>query len=201
MEAAYYAHHEMIDVEGDCECGERDFVFSGPVKIEYAPDEQSYAFLTGTEEADWGDYTGVVLRSGDGETLYQKEIKEYMGDFRWTESESAVFLAFFYRENESMWMDRIDAHTGEAVTFPVPDDVFYGADLCVGFLDEDCLIYPKERASGKQEKEKTDKSEFEVYRLSDGERKELRAEGETNWRTIVIDLGDYDTIAVRYPEL
>lgn len=201
LESAYYAHHEIIDVEDDCECGERDFVFSGPVKTEYAPDGQSYAFLTGTEEADWGDYTGVVLRAGNGETLYQKEIKEYMGDFRWVESESAVSLAFFYRENESMWMDQVDVHTGEISTFSVPDDVFYGADLCVGFLDENCLIYPREQASRKQEREKTDKSEFEVYRLSDGEREELKAGGEADWRTIVLDLGDYDTIAVRYPKL
>ena len=99
-----------------------------------------------------------------------------------------------------MWMDRVDVHTGETATFSVPDDVFCGADLCVGFLDEDCLIYLKEQASRKQEREKADKSEFEVYRLSDGEREELKGEGETDWRTIVLDLGDYDTIAVRYPK-
>ena len=71
LESAYFAPHEIN--EDDCLCGHNDFRFAGPVKVEYGPDEQSYAYLTGTEEADMGDITGVVLRSGEGETLYQKE--------------------------------------------------------------------------------------------------------------------------------
>lgn len=95
LEPAYFVPHE-ID-EDDCLCGQRGFRFFGPVKVEYAPDGQSYAFLTGTEEADWGDITGAALRSGEGETLYQKET-DYMYDFKWVELEDATFLAVFYEE-------------------------------------------------------------------------------------------------------
>ncbi len=64
-------------------------------------------------------------------------------------------------------MDRVDAGTGETITFAVPDDILYGPDICVGFLDADRLFYLKDRESWKQEEE--NESEFEIYRLSDGE--------------------------------
>ena len=82
--------------EDDCACGP-DFIFSGPVRVEYGPDDQSYAFLTGREEASWGDITGVVLRSGEGETLYQfyekrtEDVTEYVSDFKWVELEDATY--------------------------------------------------------------------------------------------------------------
>ncbi len=112
LEPAFFAHREIVHVEGDCTCGDRDFIFSGPVKAEYAPDEQSYAFLTGTEEADWGDITEVILRSRDGETLYQKEL-EYIYDFNWVESEDTIYLEVSYTGDNGEKIDRVDADTGE----------------------------------------------------------------------------------------
>ena len=50
-------------------------------------------------------------------------------------------------------MDRVDAGTGETITFAVPDDILYGPDICVGFLDADRLFYLKDRESWKQEEE------------------------------------------------
>lgn len=114
LEPAFFAHREIVHVEGDCTCGDRDFLFSGPVKAEYAPDEQSYAFLTGTEEADWGDTTGVILRSRDGETRYQKEM-EYIYDFSWVESEDTIYLEVSYTGDNGEKTDRVDVNTGEVM--------------------------------------------------------------------------------------
>ena len=58
---------------------------------------------TETEEAVWGDITGVVLRSGERETLYQKETGN-MYDFKWAASEDAVYLAAFYTEDDGKMM-------------------------------------------------------------------------------------------------
>lgn len=199
LEKAYYAHREIVSVEDDCACGDRDFDFFGPVKAKYAPDGRSYAFLTGTEEADWGDYTGVVLRSADGETLYEKEADDARA-FQWAEVERTIFLAFFYREDGETRMDKVDADTGEIMTFAVPDDILYGADICVSFLDADQLFYLKNRESGRREEDQGNESEFEIYRLDDGKRENPEAEGEVDWRNIVFNIGGYDTIPVRYPE-
>lgn len=195
LESAYFAPHE-ID-ENDCLCGQRDFRFYGPVKVEYAPDGQSYAFLTGTEEADWGDITGAVLCSRDGETLYQKET-EGMYDFKWMELEDRIYLAVFYTEDGGKKiMDRVNVNTGEVMTFEAPDEVYWGGDCCcvVGFLDEDRLIYPNyDKEEGKS------KNIFEIYHLSSGERQDLEVVGEVYWEMMVLDIDGYNTWVVRYPK-
>ncbi len=196
LESAYFAPHEIN--ENDCLCGQRDFRFNGPVKVEYGPDEQSYAYLTGTEEADWGDITGIVLCSGEGETLYQKESNNVY-DFKWVKSENTIYLAVFYTEytgldekgivTPSWLMDRVDASTGKVVTFEVPKEIFSGGMMCciVGFLDADTLFY------------ETDQDMFEVYRLSSGERQTIEAVGDVDWEIMVLDMYDYGAIPVRYP--
>lgn len=195
LEPAYFAYHEIVLEEGDCACGARDFRFSGPVKVNYGPDGQSYAFLTGTEEADWGDITGVVLRAGNGETLYQKET-ENMYDFKWVESEDTVYLAVFYAEgNGKKILERVDLNTGEVMAFEAPDAVYWGGNACcvVGFLDEDRLLYINyEKEDGKS------KNVFEVYRLSSGERQDAEAAGEADWELMVLDVDGYDTYSVWY---
>ncbi len=197
LEPAYFAHHEIVLEEGDCACGARDFRFSGPVKVKYGPDGQSYAFLTGTEEADWGDITGVVLRAGNGETLYQKET-ENMYDFKWVESEDTVYLAVFYTEdNGKKILERVNLNTGEVMAFEVPDAVYWGGNACcvVVFLDEDRLLYINyEKEDGKS------KNIFEVYRLSSGERQDAEVAGEADWELMVLDIDGYDTYPVRYPK-
>ncbi len=200
LETAYYAHHEITDLDGDCACGVRDFVFQGPVKAEYAPDGNGYAFLTGTEEADWGDYTGVVLRSKEGKTLYQKEIEEYYGDFQWVESEEQCFFAFFYRKNGNIWVDRVDNETGEAVTYAVPEEVFYGGNLCVGFLDKERLIYQWDWENFTEE-EKDVKGRYAIYSLEDGAEEAPATAREAEWGHIVLNWADYaTTFPVRYPK-
>lgn len=196
LESAYFAPHEIN--ENDCLCGQRDFRFNGPVKVEYGPDEQSYAYLTGTEEADWGDITGIVLCSGEGETLYQKESNNVY-DFKWVKSENTIYLAVFYTEytgldekgivTPSWLMDRVDASTGKVVTFEVPKEIFSGGMMCciVGFLDADTLFY------------ETDQDMFEVYRLSSGEQQTIEAVGDVDWEIMVLDMYDYGAIPVRYP--
>ncbi len=202
LEPAFFVHLENAYAdalaEGDCLCGVRDFEFSGPVKAEYGPDGQSYAFLTGTEEADWGDFTGAVLRSKEGETLYQKNT-EYMYDFKWVESEDSTYLAVFYMEddgkNRNWKMDRVDVDTGEMMTFEVPEEVFWGAAGCcvVGFLDADSLFYFNYE---KQD----DQNVFEIYRLSSGQRQDLEVAGEADWEMIVLDEDGCHTWPVRYPK-
>ncbi len=209
LESAYFAHHEIILAEGDCACGQCDYRFDGPVKVEYAPDEQSYAFLTGTEETEWGDITGIVLRSGEGETLYQKE-PDRMYDFKWVESEDVIYLAAFYTEQDEegmvdvAWlMDRVDVNTGEVVTFEVPKEVFWGAGSCcaAGFLDADTLLYFNyHKQKDDKGEEKNDKDIFEIYRLSSGERQDLEPVGDVDWEIMVIDENGYETIPLRYPK-
>ena len=196
LEPAVFTPYEVVHVEGDCDCGETGFKFDGPVEAEYAPDGQSYVFLTGIE---YGDPTKATLRSAEGETLYQKEIKEYIGGFSWIESDNSVYLAVFYREDRSMWLDRVDIHTGEKATFAVPDGVLWGTYLCVGFLDDDRLIYCSNQVSETWERESTNKSEYEIYRLSDGEIQKPEIIGEADWKVIVFGLGGFDNMIVRYP--
>lgn len=197
LEPAVFTPYEIVHVEGDCDCGETGFEFDGPVEAEYAPDGKSYVFLTGTE---YGSPTGVTLRSTEEETLYQREIKDYVGDFRWIESADAAYLAVFYREDGCVWMDRVDIHTGEKATFVVPDDVLWGTDLSVGFLDEDRLIYCSNQVSETRERDHTSKSEYEFYRLSDEEIQKPEIAGEADWKLIAFSLGGYSKIIVRYPE-
>lgn len=208
LESAYFAPHEIN--EDDCLCGQRDFRFDGPVKVEYGPDDQCYAFLTGTEEADWGDITGVVLRRGEGETLYQKESDDVY-DFKWVESEDTIYLDVFYTERDEKgivsvaWlMDRVDVNTGEVVTFEVPKEIYSGGMMCckVGFLDADTLFYVNyNKHDGESEEKETNKKDiFEVYRLSSGERQDLETVGDADWEIMVIDMYDYGTMSVRYPK-
>lgn len=196
LEPAVFTPYEIAHVEGDCDCGETGFEFDGPVEAEYAPDGKSYVFLTGTE---YGDPTGAILRSTEGETLYQRETKDYVGDFRWMESDDAVYLAVFYREDGCVWMDRVDTHSGEKESFTVPADVFWGTDLCVGFLDADRLIYCSNQVSEARERESADKSEYEIYRLSDEEIQKSEIVGEADWKVIMFSLGGYSNIIVKYP--
>ena len=197
LEPAFFAHHEIVLAEGDCACGARDFEFSGPVMAAYAPDGQSYAFLTGTEEADWGDITGAVLRSGEGKTLYQRET-ELIYDFKWVETKDTVYLAVFYKEDKSERIDRVDVNTGEMVTFEVPDEIFLaflgGLGCRVNFLDGDSLFY------WNYDKQDVDQNIFEIYRLSSGERQDFEIAGEVDWEIFVFDCGGHDTYPVRYPK-
>lgn len=209
LESAYFAPHEIN--EEDCLCGQRDFSFAGPVKVEYGPDEQSYAFLTGTEEADWGDITGVVLCSGEGEILYQKESDHVYDvyDFKWVESEGAIYFASFYTEKDEKgisdvaWlMDRVDISTKEVVTFEVPKEIYSGGMMCciVGFLNADTLFYINYDKPSADKDGLNNKDIFEVYRLSSGERQDLEVTGDADWEMIVFDMYDYGTIPVRYPK-
>ena len=197
LEPACFAHHEIVLEEGDCACGALDFTFSGPVKAQYGPDGQSYAFLTGTEEAVWGDITGVVLRSGEGKTLYQKETGN-MYDFKWAASEDAVYLAAFYTEDDGKKiMDRVNLSAGEVMAFEAPDEIYWGGYPCcvAGFLDEDSLFYVNyDKERGRSE------DVFEVYHLSSGKRQDIEVEKEADWELIVLDIDGRDTYAVRYPK-
>lgn len=192
LEPAFFEHHEIILEEGDCACGARDYTFFGPVKVEYGPDGESYAFLTGTEEADWGDIRGVVLRAGDGETLYQKEMEtiyDTMYDMKWVETEDTAYFDAFYEDDGKKIMDRVNLNTGEVKTFEAPDAIYVGAYPCcdVGYLDEDSLFYVNDG--------------FEIYHPSSGERQKLRVVGEADWNLMVFDRDGHDTYAVSYPEI
>lgn len=203
LEPAYFAPREIM--EGDCSCGS-DFWFSGPARAEYGPDGQSYAFLTGTEEVDWGVITGAVLRSGEGKTLYQKEETEdgieYVNDFKWIELEDATYLAVFYdkyvgeKYSYSRLMDRVNINTGEVETFEVPGGVYW-ANGCVrvGFLDADTLLYisydePSPEYGGN----------VYVYQLSSKKQLDLEVTGEVDWEIMVLDVGGYEAYPVRYPK-
>ena len=201
LEPAVFTPHEIVHVEGDCTCGETGFAFDGPVEAEYVPGGQDYVFVAGTE---YGSPTGVILRSAEGETLYQREIRDYVGGFRWIEAEDAVYLAVFYREDGHAWMERVDVHTGEKETFAVPDDVFFGGDLYVGFLDADHLICYSEQASESWdiwENDDTGKSDYKIYQLSDEEFKEPEEAGDINGKLVVLDLGGYRKTIIRYSDL
>lgn len=194
LEPAVLIPHEIEHIEGDCDCGETGFEFDGPIAAEYVPGELGYAFLTGSE---YGGATGVTLRSAEGETLYQREIEGYIGDFRWIESGDAVNLAVFYRENGSAWMERVDVHTGEKEVFAVPDEVFWDNNLSVGFLDADHLIYCSKQVSEAGERDHTSKSKYDICALSDEEIKKP-ANAEDIDQQIIVFTGGYSKIIVKY---
>ncbi len=191
LEPAFFAPYKMSG--DDCSCG-GDFIFSGPARVEYGPDGKSYAFLIGTEEASWGDISGAVLRSGEGETLYQlyQTETEFVHDFKWVELEDATYFVVFYSqydgERNYYLMDRVNVNTGEMMTFEVPVEVYWGTDGCVavGFLDADNLIYFNDSV--------------EVYQLSSGERRNLEVTEEMDWEIMVLDVGGYEAHPVRYPK-
>ncbi len=194
LESAVLIPQEIEHIEGDCDCGETGFEFDGPIAAEYVPGGQGYAFLTGTE---YGDATGVTLRSAEGETLYQREIEGYIGDFRWIESEDAVYLAVFYRENGSAWMERVDVHTGEKEVFAVPDEVFWDNNLSVGFLDADHLIYCSKQVSEARERDHTNRSQYDICALSDEEIK-MPVNAEDIYQQIIVFTGGYSKIIVKW---
>lgn len=137
---------------------------------------------------------GVVLRAGDGETLYQKEAETMYGcgsmyDMKWVESEDTVYLDTFYTEDDGKKiMDRVNLSTGEVKTFEAPDAIYVGAYPCcvVGYLDEDSLFYIQDG--------------FEIYHPSSGERQKLEVVGEADWNLMVLDWDGRETCAVSYPE-
>lgn len=195
LEPAVFQPYEIVHIEGDCDCGETGFEFSGPIAAEYAPDGQSYAFLAGNE---YGEAESITLRSGEGETLYQR-ILEYNGyGLTWLESEATVCFAAFYREKEGTWMDRVDVHTGETETFAVPD----GALGAVSFLDGDSLIYYGKYVSAYWEEKGQGRSVYEIYRLRSGEIQDLKTASMEGviWRLVLLKGGDHVT-AVRYPQM
>lgn len=198
LEPAVFTLHEIGHIEGDCDCGETGFDFSGPIEAEYAPDGQGYAFMTGTE---YGGPLSVTLRDEDDKTIYSKELKNYEGGFKWLEAENKVFLAVFYREDEATWMDRVDADSGEKETFTVPDEVFYGSYPGVDFLDSDSIIYCKKIVSAYLEENEGIESEYEIYRLSGGESQKPEAiAGDVNWRIKTLRPGGYGAIIVKLPK-
>lgn len=200
LEPAAFLPYEIVHIEGDCDCGETGFEFSGPIRAEYAPNDQGYAFLTGTE---YGDPEGVTLRSSNGETLYQKEFPDYTGDFEWLVSEDGVFLTVFYHESENTRMDRINIETGEKRSYAVPDAVFTQAGLCVGFPDTDSLIYCTKPVSSYQEKNNEQKSEYAIYQLQTAAQENMEfIEGNLpDWKVIVLNPGSYRAVILKYPVL
>lgn len=200
LEPAVFLPHEIAHVEGDCDCGETGFAFSGPVAVEYTPDDQGYIFLEGNE---YGDAESITLSSGSGEILYQKIWEDYKGGYKWLESGAAVYLAVFYRENESTWMDRTDIHTGETETFAVPDEVLREGCSCIAFIDENSLIYCSEYVPAFREQEGGwGESKYEIYLLYSGEIQDLKTTSpeEADWNLALLGLGGYETIIVRYPQ-
>lgn len=211
LEPTLVTPHEYT--EGDCACVP-DYDFSGPVEAQYGPDDRSYAFATGTEEAYWGCITGVVLRSKEGETLYHKEEEfdplemeytVYVEDFKWMELENEAYLAVFYSQydeemNRCFFMDRVDADTGEVMTFEVPAvNQGTGGNIAVGFLDEDTLLY----YDFDQDKPDADieyQSIYGIYSLSSGERREPERMEEADWELIVFDIGGFEAAPVWCPK-
>lgn len=204
LEQASFLPYEIEHVEGDCDCGETGFEFSGPIKAEYAPDDQGYAFVTGTE---YGDPTGVVLKDKDGNVLYQKELDGYCGDFEWVEAENTGYLAVFYQEDQDTRLDMVDAVTGDITAIAVPEEVFWGVDLFTGLLDADHLVYFEpspydgegfegtyhEKCFGKN-------GRFEIFQLSNGQRQLLEMEPEeVNWKMKIFRFGGFRTVIVKYP--
>ncbi len=195
LEPAVFTPYEIIPEEGDCMCGETGFTFSGPIEAEYSPDGNSYVFQTGTE---YGDATGIVLKSLDGETLYQKEWIGSTNGFRWTEAGISHYLAVFYQEEGKAKMDRIDTKTGETESFDVPEGVFYKGMLCVAFLDAETMLFYPEMVSNERNSANSDKLEFEVCRISPGEKQAAEAAEIVESVPFLLAMNDY-TIAVIHP--
>lgn len=196
LETASFKPHPPLE-EGDCGCATPENDFIGPMRAEYAPDEQGYVFETVDASEDvWGRITGFVLRNRDGETLYQKQIDEYYGDFRWLETQEEDYLAVFYEEKEATWMDLVEADTGNSRTYRVPDGIFTGDsdEGAVALLNENELLY-----SGYDWE--TESYCYGIYRLQEGKRVMSRqSESESDWKVKVFAEGSYFQSIVKYLE-
>lgn len=200
LETTVFKPHEHIEDAGDCSCGVPEYDFVGPTRVGYTPDNRGYVFLTvdATQDA-WGEITGITLRSFEGKTLYQKQIEEYFGDFKWMSTQEQDYLAVFYRENEEGWMDLVEADTGASVTYQVPDGIFHGdSTLYVEFIDEDHLLYYAPY-------DETGNVPYKIYQLHNGI-EELpvpgQKAGEINWKVTVLGEGGWmgHDIIVKYPQ-
>lgn len=199
LEPAVFTPHEIIHVEGDCDCGETGFTFDGPVKAEYVPGGQGYVFLTGTE---YGDPMKITLRSAEGKTLYQEEVREYIDGFMWVEAEDTVYLMVFYQEGDCAWLERVDAYTGEKEVFVVPEKVFFDGYLYTDFLDADHLIYCSEQTPeiwNMWENSDIRENDYKIYQLSDEEVIEPEDTGDINGKLVILDLTGRKTI-IRYSD-
>ena len=162
LEPAVFLPYEIVHIEGDCDCGETGFEFTGPIAAEYTPDGQGYVFVTGDE---YGGEESITLKSADGKTLYHKEFDNLHGDFMWMETDDTVCMAFFYKsyQEEDAWMDLTDVSTGETTTFAIPSEVFCGGAYG-NFWDADTLVYCKEYVPPYRESDKK-KCEYALYRF------------------------------------
>lgn len=165
LEPADFEPYEIVHIEGDCDCGETGFTFTGPIYAEYAPDEQGYVFITGDE---YGYARHLTLRSADGKTLYSRAIPNASRRFSWLETEDTSCLAVFYSAafygEDGNLMDLIDIDTGETETFAIPADGF-----SFSFLDADNLIYCTECVARSYEIEGTKRSTYDVCRFRNGD--------------------------------
>lgn len=161
LEPADYEPYEIVHIEGDCDCGETGFTFSGPIYAEYAPDDQGYVFVTGDE---YGGTEYLTFRSADGRTLYSRDISYNGHGYSWLETEDTACLAVFYDAvlygEDGRLMDLIDIYTGKTETFAVPAD---GFNFC--FLDADTLVYCKECVARSYELKGQKRSTYDVCRF------------------------------------
>lgn len=198
LETAVFEPHIEVRDEGDCGCAMPENDFIGPLRVEYTPDGQGYAFKTvdATEDV-WGSIISIELRNDEGQTLYQRQMDEYYGDFSWLETEAQDYLAVFYEAAEENWMDLVAADSGESVTYQVPDGIF-GGDMDTGsaaLIDENYLLYYC------YDWEK-DIGSYKIYQLQEGDLpKPKQADGKISWKVKVLAEGsDFDAV-VKYPEL
>lgn len=168
LEPADFEPYEIVHIEGDCDCGETGFTFTGPIYAEYAPDGRGYVFVTGDE---YGYARQLTFRSADGRTLYSRSFPYASHCFSWLETEDTACLAVFYRAvfygEDGALMDLIDIDTGEAETFAVPSGT-------VCFLDADNLIYCTKYVSRYDELTGAKKSTYDVccFRNGDGKKQD-----------------------------
>lgn len=198
LETAVFKPHVEVRDEGDCGCAMPENDFIGPLRVEYTPDGQGYAFKTvdATEDV-WGSIISVELRNEKGQTLYQRQIDEYHGDFSWLETEEQDYLAVFYEAEEETWLDLVAADTGKSETYKVPA-VIFGGDSDAGdaaLIDEDYLLsyyYDREKDTGS----------YKVYQLHEGDLPmPKQIDGKISWKVKVLAEGsDFDSV-VKYPEL
>lgn len=95
-------------------------------------------------------------------------------------------------------MDRIDTKTGETESFDVPEGVFYKGMLCVAFLDAETMLFYPEMVSNERNSANSDKLEFEVCRISPGEKQAAEAAEIVESVPFLLAMNDY-TIAVIHP--
>lgn len=192
LEPADYEPYEIVHIEGDCDCGETGFTFSGPIYAEYAPDDQGYVFVTGDE---YGDAMQLTFRSADGRTLYSRDIPNTSRCFSWLETENTSCLAVFYSAvfygEDGALMDLIAIDTGETDTFAVPDAVFCG-QVHVCFLDADSLVYCKECVARSYELKGQKRSTYDVCRFRGENAQEQGAAPEPAFEEdMLFDLGNW----------